>query len=137
MAPTPEPLIRLTLLLKKRNDITHEEFHHHWTHVHGPLVSAWLRRHGVIRYVQYHQLPELRAKATALWEFLGADSISDWDGHVQLYVPSLDCIANALNDPFYREVVVPDEEKFISARSCQRTVGYEECFIKDNRVVER
>ena len=52
-------------------------------------------------------------------------------------MPSLDCIANALNDPFYREVVVPDEEKFISARSCQRTVGYEECFIKDNRVVER
>ncbi|PYH87234.1 hypothetical protein BO82DRAFT_397148 [Aspergillus uvarum CBS 121591] len=77
MAPTTEPLIRLTLRLKKREDITHEQFHHHWTHVHGPPVSDWLRPHGVIRYVQYHQPPELRAKAAALWDFLGADSISD------------------------------------------------------------
>lgn len=86
--------------------------------------------------VQYHQPPQYRADATKLWEYLGADSIANWDGHVQLYVPSLDCIANALNDPFYKEVVIPDEDKFISAKSCMRTAGYEECFIMNNRVVE-
>ncbi|OJJ30193.1 hypothetical protein ASPWEDRAFT_701596 [Aspergillus wentii DTO 134E9] len=86
------------------------------------------------RLVQYHQPPQYRA--TKLWEYLGADSIANWDGHVQLYVPSLDCIGNALNDPFYKEVVIPDEDKFISAKSCMRTAGYEECFIMNNRVVE-
>lgn len=86
--------------------------------------------------IQYHQPPQYRADATKLWEYLGADSIAKWDGHVQLYVPSLDCIANALNDPFYKDVVVPDEDKFISTKSCMRTAGYEECFIMNNRVVE-
>ncbi|KAE8152363.1 EthD domain-containing protein [Aspergillus avenaceus] len=129
-------VIRLTLMLKKRKDLTDEQFHRHWTHVHGPLVSAWLAGHGVIKYSQYHQPPQYRADATKLWEYLGADSITNWDGHVQLYLPSLDCIANALSNPFYKEVVIPDGDQFISAKSCMRTAGYEECFIMNNRVVE-
>ncbi|KAL3474405.1 hypothetical protein BJX99DRAFT_260341 [Aspergillus californicus] len=82
-------------------------------------------------------LPNLgKFTATRFWDYLGADSISDWDGHVQLNVPSLECIANALNDPFYKEVVVHDEDKFTWARPCMRTVGYEECFILNSQLVQ-
>ncbi|PWY96469.1 hypothetical protein BO94DRAFT_580315 [Aspergillus sclerotioniger CBS 115572] len=93
MSQSPDQIIRPTLFLKKREDITHEQFHHHWT--------------------------------TSMQQLLH---------HLQLYVPSLECFTNALDDPYYKEVVALDEEKFISAKSCMRTVGYEECFILNDQV---
>ncbi|KAJ5673317.1 hypothetical protein N7507_002444 [Penicillium longicatenatum] len=136
MSQQPEHVIRLTLQLKKREEMTDAQFHHHCTNVHDLLVSPWLRRHMVIKCAQYHQPPQYRAEATKLWKDLGADSISDWDGHVQLYVPSLDCIANALDDPFYKDVVIADEDNFISAKYWMWTVEYGECVMVSSEVVE-
>ncbi|KAJ5649189.1 uncharacterized protein N7484_002912 [Penicillium longicatenatum] len=110
MSQQPEHVIRLTLQLKKREEMTDAQFLHHCTNVHGLLVSPWLRRHMVIKGAQ--------------------------DGHVQLYVPSLDCIANALDDPFYKDVVIADEDNSIWAKYWMWTVEYGERVMVNCEVVE-
>ncbi len=44
-------MIKMIGLLTRRPELTHEEFVHHWLHVHGPLARAVP---GVRRYVQSH-----------------------------------------------------------------------------------
>ena len=44
---------------KRRPDLTHEQFSHHWRNVHGPLMQRIARTHPyMIRYVQHHLSPD-------------------------------------------------------------------------------
>lgn len=43
---------RFSLYVRKREDITEEEFGRHWAKVHVPLTSEWLKRYGILKYVQ-------------------------------------------------------------------------------------
>lgn len=48
-------MIKSVGLLTRRAGLTHEQFVHHWLHVHAPLAHAVP---GVLRYVQSHILEE-------------------------------------------------------------------------------
>jgi uncharacterized protein (TIGR02118 family) len=48
-------MIKITALLIRRPELTHEQFMHHWVEVHAPLVDALP---GLRRYVQSHILGE-------------------------------------------------------------------------------
>jgi hypothetical protein len=43
---------KLTTLVKRRSDITEQEFHQYWSEKHPIVVNDWLARHGVVKYVQ-------------------------------------------------------------------------------------
>src|SRR5438067_971883 len=51
-------MIKVTALLIRRPDLTHEEFMLHWVEVHAPLIHALP---GIRRYVQSHILGERAA----------------------------------------------------------------------------
>lgn len=38
--------------LKKKPEMSLEEFYNHWENVHGPLVKPWMEKHGFISYTQ-------------------------------------------------------------------------------------
>lgn len=54
---------------------------------------------------------------------------------MELTVPNIEALKNALADPYYKSHVQPDEAKFINANGCYRTFGYQQVFIMDNKVV--
>ncbi|ETS75803.1 hypothetical protein PFICI_12747 [Pestalotiopsis fici W106-1] len=123
------------MLIKRKPEISEEEFHKYWTEEHPAIVNEWLAKHGVVKYVQYHLPSSFRAQSEQVWTELGSDHVSDFDGHVVLTVPNLDALKNALADPYYKSHVQPDEAKFIDAKGCYRTFGYEQIYIKDNKVI--
>lgn len=43
---------RFSLYVRKREDITEEEFGRHWAKEHAPLTGEWLKRYGILKYVQ-------------------------------------------------------------------------------------
>jgi hypothetical protein len=51
-APSP---VRIAFFVSKSANITYEEFHHHYSTHHGPLVTPWLKQYGVIEYNQVLQ----------------------------------------------------------------------------------
>lgn len=48
----PQNTVCSIAFLKRKADLTQEEFYHHWENVHGPLVRPWAEKHGFISYTQ-------------------------------------------------------------------------------------
>jgi len=46
-------LVRLTCLLRRKAGLSPEEFHQHWTEVHGPLIARSASGRHVLRYEQH------------------------------------------------------------------------------------
>jgi len=47
-----EKLIRVTVLVNRKKGTTEDEFNKYWAYKHGPLVTNWLLRSGIIKYTQ-------------------------------------------------------------------------------------
>ena len=51
-------MIRLTFVLRRKPDLSREEFQEYWRRQHGPLVAKHSTRLGMLRYVQVHTLDD-------------------------------------------------------------------------------
>lgn len=45
-------LVRFSMMIRRRPNMSEDEFQHYWTEMHGPIVKEWLARHGFIKYTQ-------------------------------------------------------------------------------------
>ena len=50
--PKQAKVVRFSLFARRNKGLSEEEFHRHWSEVHGPLVVEWLARYGTVRYTQ-------------------------------------------------------------------------------------
>ena len=91
-------MLKTVTLLKRRSDLSHEEFRAYWREVHGPLV---LRIPGVRGYVQG------RPVATR-----GAEP--DYDGLAEVWYESARSRDDAFGSPEY-QAVLDDERNFMGA----------------------
>jgi hypothetical protein len=67
---------------------------------------------------------------------LGGKRTLDYDGIVELVVPSMKCLHDAFNDSYYFDVVKPDEEQFIDGGNSFATYGWEETYISEEKPIE-
>ena len=59
-------MIKLVYCIRKRDDVSSEEFYRYWLEDHGPLVKSVANDIGACRYVQSHTtLPEVNAEFEA------------------------------------------------------------------------
>lgn len=95
-------MIRLTALLVRHPDLTHDQFVDHWEHVHGPLIrdTPELARH-LLRYEQ-HPLADDRGAGTV-----------GYDGVAVQWLESIDSLFAFVSEPAYAEVVAPDERRLL------------------------
>ncbi len=105
-------MIKLVYCVKKRSDLSDEEFHDYWLNKHGPLVRKLGPDLKVLRYVQSHTMSlELHdmVKATR-----GLGDI--YDGLAELWWESLDTFIDAYSSPEGMDAdaaLREDEAKFI------------------------
>ncbi|KAH6644247.1 EthD domain-containing protein [Boeremia exigua] len=122
-----EPLLRITVLAHRNRNLTEEQFHAHWTTRHAPLVASWLQRHGVVKYTQYHT-------PTAHKQLTSQPTLS-YDGTADFYVRKYEDFQKAYEDPYYQDVVKPDEEFLFEVASMRVLVGTETCVIEGGEIV--
>ena len=95
-------------LLKRRHDISHEQFLMHWHTVHvDVLVSRGRHRHYNLSYIQN--------------DFQGQCPDDDllFDGAAQMVPRSSQFVSNGFQqDPLYAQYVRPDEELFLTPGRC-------------------
>jgi uncharacterized protein (TIGR02118 family) len=93
----------MLFFLKRRPDVSAEEFHRYWREKHGPLFakSAVARRY-CVRYEQNHAIPE-NTEVGGL----------EFDGISVMWFRTVEDLDAMRADPEYREVVVRDGEAFI------------------------
>ena len=51
-------------------------------------------------------------------------------------MPDISCFQKAREDPYYASHIAPDEDKLFDWESARWTVGWEEVYVKDGKVVD-
>jgi uncharacterized protein (TIGR02118 family) len=104
-------MIKLVFCLRRRPEMTREEFQEYWYQKHAPLVKSHAETLGIRRYVQVHSLPhEVSAGIQA-----SRGGPEEYDGVAELWYDSLEALRAARSDTTAaagRELL-EDERKFI------------------------
>ncbi|KAJ4351920.1 uncharacterized protein N0V89_007264 [Didymosphaeria variabile] len=130
-----EGLIRVTVLVNRRPGMSEDEFNRYWAYEHGPLATDWLRRSGIVRYVQYHTTSEHKALGKKMFEATGRSPLS-YDGMGDFWVRKYEDFEAAFLDPYYQKVIQPDEKKLICMDTISVTIGVEYVVIDDGEIVQ-
>jgi hypothetical protein len=110
--------VKLVYCLRRRADLSPQEFSSYWRTDHAQLVRRHADAMGVIRYVQSHSFaPEVDSELRA-----GRELVEAYDGVAEIYFESLEAMASANTKPgaeTIRAELVADEDRFIDrGRSC-------------------
>ncbi|MCK9503704.1 MAG: EthD domain-containing protein [Porticoccaceae bacterium] len=107
-------MFSLVVCVKRRADLSREEFSKHWRHVHGPLIASCpeFTRH-LHSYTQYH----LADGDGDIAQLFGV-SAKDYDGVAVLSFASPEACDAAFKEPQYLEKVRPDEFNFVDTDGC-------------------
>jgi uncharacterized protein (TIGR02118 family) len=105
-------VVKLVFILRRRAELSREEFQRYWLQQHAPLVRSLADVLGIRRYVQLHTLPDemhalLRASRNAPEPF---------DGVAELWFDSLEAIGASVSTDDGRAAsiaLLEDERRFI------------------------
>jgi uncharacterized protein (TIGR02118 family) len=103
-------MLKVYILVRRRSDLTHEQYVEHWRDRHAPLyLSQPDAKRYVRRYIQ-SRITGDKPQGMLLGEV---------DGIVQLWFDDMDGFNAFANSQSYREVIRPDEERFTDPKQCE------------------
>jgi hypothetical protein len=119
-------VIKLMSFIRRRSELTQDEFFAHWREVHRPLIERHAATLGIRRYVQTPaRHPEM---SSAMNERYGAAGQRPYDGVAEIWIDSIEVIPTqpseaqlaALNE------IWADEPTFIDLANSYQFVGEEQ-----------
>ena len=117
-------MVKLVYVVRKRPDLTDEEFRRYWLENHGPLVKSVAQVLGARRYVQSHTLDSpLNVVAQQ-----PRGSKDAYDGLTELWWDDHDQLLAVLQTPEAQEAhktLVEDEARFCDLPNCSLYVTEE------------
>ncbi|KAJ7582202.1 hypothetical protein C8J56DRAFT_1168209 [Mycena floridula] len=117
-------MVRITCSLKRRPDISFEEFDEIWTNHAKVFTGIKYTQDNFIRYTQFHVKKDLGAP---FLEF-GMANVNEFDGIAHFDMENVDVFVNLMKDDEYLRVVAPDEQRFLDRGSVQIHIGVDEDF---------
>ena len=118
-------MIKLVFTLRRRPEMTREEFQAYWRDQHAPLVARHAEALRIRRYVQTHA----RSSELASAQSAARGSEPDlYDGQAELWWDSLDDIAAAVSTEAGQQAAIElleDERQFIDLEHSPMWIGEE------------
>ena len=109
-------MIKLSILMVRRSDLTYEQFIRHWRDVHGPLFAAQSESQRYVRrYIQNHKTGDALAGTTA----------SGFDGIAEIWFDDISGAKAFFGSDGYKKNVIPDEEAFMDRKRCELLYSHE------------
>ncbi|KAL6400112.1 hypothetical protein AUP68_15804 [Ilyonectria robusta] len=105
-------LLQMVTYVKRRPDLTRDEFWQYWETQHAPKVVPLATHFNITRYQQVQvggKIPPTAAGASEP----DSNELVDFDGIAMFLYASSDVLTAMLSHPYYLEVVEPDEHVFI------------------------
>ena len=116
---------KFVYVLRRRPDLSREEFQRYWREVHGPLVAKYADTIGLLRYVQVHTLLEAQARA----DEVRGQMAETFDGVAELWFDG----DQAKGTPDERKAanrhLAEDEKNFIDFSQSSMWLGHEIAFV--------
>ncbi|KAK5175541.1 uncharacterized protein LTR77_000680 [Saxophila tyrrhenica] len=124
--PTEKKYLKVTLCLKKRDDLTNEQFSEYWRTTHADLaLSNKTFMDKVRRYNQHHATPEMKEVARS-W----GNPTLDFDGIAEVWVDDLEAWQEISADQDFLDKILPDEKQFLK-HPITIMLGYDNTVIGD------
>jgi len=105
-------VIKVVMAIRRRGDVSPEEFHRYWREEHGPLACGLLEPMNVRRYVQTHTVDtDLNAQLAA-----ARGTVDAFDGVAELWWDSLEDLVAAFGSEEGQRAnaaLAEDEARFI------------------------
>lgn len=117
-------MLRLTFLIRRRADLSREEFQTYWRTHHGPLMASFSEDLDVLRYVQCHTTDDDHSQ---LWGRRGPME-EPYDGVAEVWWESREAFLAASATPRGRAAgtaMLDDEHNFMDLAGCSMWAGYE------------
>jgi uncharacterized protein (TIGR02118 family) len=118
-------VIKLVFSLRRRPEMTREEFQDYWREQHAPLVARHAEALRIRRYVQTHA----RSSELAAAQSAARGSEPDvYDGQAELWWDSLEDVVAAASTPAGRQAAIElleDERRFIDLEHSPMWIGEE------------
>lgn len=118
-------MIKLVFSLRRRPEMTRDEFQAYWRDQHAPLVSRHAEALRIRRYVQTHA----RASEVAAAQSAARGGDPDvYDGQAELWWDSLDDVIAAVSTPAGQQAateLLEDERRFIDLERSPLWIGEE------------
>lgn len=152
-----ELLVRVTVCVHRKPGLNEEEFHKYWAYEHGPLVTEWLQRSKIIKYVQvggnnasvvllyaywtnvicqYHTMSSHKLLGQKMFDATGRVPIS-YDGMADFWVEKYEDFEAAFLDPYYKEAIQPDERRLFDMDTISVTIGVEYIVLEEGKAVQK
>lgn len=137
----PGPLLKYSAYVVKNPNISEEEFHSHWRahHARNPLEA--MKKHGVVRYTQYHCTAATRSLLNPMCAArqvnpLGIKfQIVPYDGIVQIWFKDWESWMAVAKEPIFGQAIFEDEEYLFDCSKGYVTLGWEEDMLRDGDIV--
>ncbi|MBD1385932.1 EthD domain-containing protein [Mucilaginibacter rigui] len=97
-------MLKLSIMVPRRADLTLEEFRAHWKDIHGPLFSS---QPEVIQYVRKYI--QVHSTGQSLDQF----PVAPFDGVAEIWFDKMEDINKVFGTENYLKTIAPDEAKFI------------------------
>lgn len=127
-------VIKLTFCLRRRQDLTPEEFRRYWRNEHGPLVRDRAPVLGIRKYQQVHTLDEPSLHAALQARNGGAPE--PFDGIAEVWVDDVETFRGGTGTPEARKAaaeLLEDEARFIDLARSPMWLGEETVFYEADR----
>src|SRR5258708_12407327 len=111
-----ETMIKLSIFMVRRSDLTYEQFIQHWGEVHGPLFAAQSESKQYIRrYIRDHRTSDALPGPTA----------SNFNGVTEIWFDDISGAKAFFESDGYGQNVIPDEEAFTDRKRCDVLYAHE------------
>lgn len=109
-------MVKFTILLVRKADLSHEAFVEHHKSVHADLfMSIPVVKKTVRRYIQQHAMPV---------ELPGMPPVK-YDGITELWFDDVEALGKCFSDAEYMARIRPDEASFLDLPKCDFIVSTE------------
>lgn len=97
-------MLKLSIFLTRRPDLSHDEFVEYWTQKHTPLIGSMPP--GAVQVHRYVQLLPIQDSIPGV-------VTSEYDGVAELWVDGINDAAYWFTSEAYESVIAGDEENFL------------------------
>ncbi|KAH8698797.1 EthD domain-containing protein [Talaromyces proteolyticus] len=125
----------LTICGYRRPGMSETDYKHHMTQVSAPMTKDLMVKYGVKRWTMIHNTTETRALMSRLFD-AQMTKLADFDCFSQVVFKSVDDYKRMKEDPWYKEHLAGDHEKFADTKKSMMTIGWITEFIRDGQVVD-
>ena len=125
-------MIKIVFCLRRRADLSRDEFQTYWLTTHAPLVRSHADALGIRRYVQVHSIDDAISTAVSG----SRKGPEPYDGVAELWLDSLEALVEAGSSAAGRAAsaaLLEDERRFIDLERSPLFLAEEHVILGDTR----